>query len=134
MEKKASGACLCGTVKFEFRFPTLWCAHCHCSLCRRAHGAGVVTWVGVASQRFSLITGDEQLTRYRSSAEAIRSFCSQCGSSLFFESQRWPGEIHIALANVRTPIDRVPARHVFTEEHVEWVPLWEINADTRQVH
>ncbi|MBT8143892.1 MAG: GFA family protein [Gammaproteobacteria bacterium] len=134
MTNKARGGCLCGTIRFQFELPTLWCAHCHCSLCRRAHGAGVVTWVGVASTGFVITTGEESLTRYRSSTEALRSFCSQCGSTLFFESQKWPGEVHVALANVSTAIDRLPARHVFTENHADWIPLWDITTMKNRVH
>ena len=40
------GQCLCGDLRFEADFPSQWVAHCHCTLCQRAHGAGVVTWVG----------------------------------------------------------------------------------------
>jgi hypothetical protein len=39
------GACLCGAVKIETTLPSLWSAHCHCSSCRRAHGAAFVTYV-----------------------------------------------------------------------------------------
>jgi hypothetical protein len=116
----ASGGCLCGTVRFRFALPTLWCAHCHCSLCRRAHGAAFVTWVGVASDRFELTSGAESLVRYASTPAARRSFCGQCGSTLFFESTRWPGEVHIAVANVDDPLDREPAAHVYWSERAPW--------------
>ena len=41
---KVEGGCLCGAVRFSLELPSKWCAHCHCSMCRRAHGAGYVTW------------------------------------------------------------------------------------------
>jgi hypothetical protein len=28
-------------------FVSKWVAHCHCSLCRRAHGATYAPWVGM---------------------------------------------------------------------------------------
>ncbi len=37
------GSCLCGELRFEYDEPSLWCAHCHCTLSQRAHGAPVVT-------------------------------------------------------------------------------------------
>ena len=40
----ASGKCLCGAVRFRMRFPSKWVAHCHCTMCRRAHGAAFVTF------------------------------------------------------------------------------------------
>lgn len=121
--KTASGECLCGAVRFEIDLPVKWCAHCHCSLCRRAHGAGYVTWVGVASDGFRVIAGEDELFDYESSPEAIRSFCGICGSSLFFESARWPGEVHVALASLKDPIDRAPQAHVFFSDKAEWVEI-----------
>jgi hypothetical protein len=82
-----------------------------------------VTWFGVESSQFTLTSGEEQLAWYRSTTAARRGFCSRCGSTLFFESDNWPGEIHIALANMEGAIDRAPAAHVFYDTHVTWVEL-----------
>jgi hypothetical protein len=92
-----TGGCLCGGIRFEVEQPTKWCAHCHCSLCRRAHGAGYVTWFGVARDRFLLDDSEQLLAWYRSTPGARRGFCSRCGSTLFFEGDRWPDERHIVL-------------------------------------
>src|SRR3546814_3530323 len=61
----------------------------------------------------------EHLLRwYASSPGAERGFCSRCGSSLAFRSTRWPGELHLAVANLAGPADRAPQAHVFrSEEH-----------------
>ena len=88
-------------------------------MCQRAHGAAFVTWVGVEAGQLELIA-DESLQWYASSAEARRGFCSRCGSSLFFESARWPGEIHIVRASVPGAIDREPQAHVFTASAAAW--------------
>lgn len=42
---------------------------------------------------------------------------------LFFEGERWPGEIHIARASVPGPIDREPQAHVFYDVRVPWLEL-----------
>jgi hypothetical protein len=117
------GACLCGAVTFEVTPPTRWCAHCHCTMCRRAHGAGVVTWFGVASPSFRLLTGEGELRWHRSSAGARRAFCGRCGSPMLFEGERWPGEVHVARATVAGAIDREPTAHVFYDLHVSWLEL-----------
>lgn len=113
------GACLCGEVRFEYQPPSLWCAHCHCSLCQRAHGAPVVTWVGVPQDKFTLITGDS-LRWYRSSADSERGFCANCGSTLLFRSERWPGEVHIVRTNINGDIDTEPCAHVHCESQARW--------------
>ncbi len=122
MNTQVSGACLCGAVKFSIDLPSLWCAHCHCSMCQRAHGAAFITWVGVPVARFHLDEGAD-LQWFESSNGAERGFCRQCGSSMLFRSQRWPGEMHITVANLLAPIDRQPQIHVFYDTHVNWVQL-----------
>lgn len=114
------GSCLCGVVQFCYGAPSLWCAHCHCSLCRRAHGAGFVTWVGVDQERFSL-SFDKGLRWYPSSADSERGFCQVCGSTLFFRSKRWAGQVHIARANIDSPIDIEPTKHSYWSTHVDWL-------------
>ena len=119
MVKSFKGACLCGDVQFAYEPPSLWCAHCHCSLCQRAHGGAVVTWVGVAEQRFHLTSGGA-LRWYRSSVDSERGFCSHCGSTLFFRSERWPGEMHSVRSNIEGTIDVEPSGHVHCESQAQW--------------
>src|SRR5262245_61224413 len=106
--QEVTGQCLCGAVRFVITLPTKWCAHCHCSMCRRAHGAAFVTFCGVATERFRILAGADELVRYKSSETATRSFCRRCGSTLLFEGERWPGEVHVVRANIDGEIDRAP--------------------------
>ncbi len=123
MAGKAKGSCLCGAVTFQFDFPSKWCAHCYCRLCRKAHGAGFVTWVGVPASQVKVTSGDESLTTYESSPGAKRRFCAICGTSLFFESFKWPDEIHIAMGCLDSPIDRNPEGNAFTDNKADWIAL-----------
>ncbi len=120
---KVEGGCLCGAVRFRVSLPSKWCAHCHCSMCRRYHGAGYVTWAGFAKEDFELLDAAAPLAWYDSSEGAQRGFCRDCGSSLLFRSSRWPGEIHVALGCLDGPIDRAPEAHVFHETHVDWMAI-----------
>jgi hypothetical protein len=58
---------------------------------------------------------------YASSPGAERGFCSRCGSMLFFRSERWAGELHIARAQIVGEVDRAPQAHVYWDMHVDWV-------------
>jgi len=104
------GACLCGAVRFQLRLPSRWVAHCHCSFCRRAHGAAFVTWAGFASDRFALAPDSLPPAWYASSPGARRAFCPRCGSPMLFESTRWPGEVHVARALITGELE-VPHLH-----------------------
>lgn len=103
--------------------PSLFCAHCHCDNCRRAHGAAFVTWVGFPVTGCRITAGEAALRRFRTDTGATRSFCRRCGSTLFYEGPRWPDEIHVALANLEGEIDRAPALHVYVDHKASW---WEI--------
>lgn len=117
----AVGNCLCGAIKFTTELPSNWVAHCHCTMCQQTGGAAFVTWVGFNKQACEIRDPDNQLHWFQSSLEARRGFCKQCGSTLFFQSSRWPDEIHITLSNFQTPVDRSPQVHVFWDSHVDWI-------------
>lgn len=117
------GSCFCTAVTFEFTLPTMGCSHCHCSMCRRVHGAGYVTWIAVARKQFRLLAGREKLTTYQSSEHGCRSFCQVCGSPLFCALDTHPDVIDITLASLHGPIDRAPQAHYYFTDRVGWVPL-----------
>jgi hypothetical protein len=118
------GACLCGDLRFEATFPSRWVAHCHCTMCQRAHGAPVVTWVGFAAEQVRIADPQSRLQWYDSTpGVARRGFCGRCGSMLFFRSSRWPDELHIVRANFTAPVDREPQVHVSWEAHVPWLVI-----------
>ncbi len=117
------GGCLCGAVQFTASTPAKWCAHCHCSMCRRQHGAGYVTWVGFHSEQVELQDSKAALQWHESSPGSRRGFCSICGSSLFFESDKWAGETHVALGCIDEPHTFQAQAHAFFDTHVNWMPL-----------
>jgi hypothetical protein len=119
-ETHIGGSCLCGAVSFRVALPSQWCAHCHCSLCRKAHGAAFVTWAGFDDSGFEITAGQDDLRWHASTPEAERGFCIHCGSSLFFRSKRWPGEIHVTVASLDQPLDRDPQSNVYDGDRVGW--------------
>ena len=119
----ARGSCLCGDVRFSAALPSKWVAHCHCSRCRRAHGAAFVTWAGFPANAVTIEDERSRLRWHVAAEGGMRGFCGACGSPMLFKSERWPGELHIARALFLEPIDRAPQAHVFYETHVEWVTI-----------
>jgi hypothetical protein len=117
------GSCLCGAVRFSAQLPSLFCGHCHCTMCQRNHGAGFVTWFAVPRDRFALIEGEDALETYLSSEHGTRKFCRRCGSSLLCESSHHPNQVDIPLANVDGPIDRPPQAHVYFDDRASWVEV-----------
>lgn len=119
---EARGRCHCGRVRFVARFPSRFVALCHCASCRRAHGAAFVTWAGFLSPQVAVTEGAEFVAAHESSPGTFRKFCRACGTKLFFEGSKWPGETHVTLAAFDEPLDREPAGHAFYGERVAWLP------------
>jgi hypothetical protein len=89
-------------------------------MCRRAHGAGFVTWAGFPREAVTIESGEGLLTRFQSSAKATRSFCSRCGSMLLFQSGHWPDETHVTLASLDSAEGLEPQAHSYWGNRVRW--------------
>lgn len=76
------GSCLCGSVKYEVHSDLSDSGNCHCSMCRKVHGAAFATYATVAPENFSWVSGKESVSFYEASPGACRMFCSNCGSIL----------------------------------------------------
>jgi hypothetical protein len=119
----AHAQCLCGAVQLDAKLPSLWLSHCHCQRCQRAHGAAFVTWVGLEAAHCEVRDPQGLLRWHLAETQAERGFCTHCGSTLFFRSPRWPGELHVVVANLTTRLDRAPQAHTHWETHVDWCAI-----------
>lgn len=115
------GGCFCGAVRFRVELPSLFCGHCHCSMCRRLHGAGYVTWFAVTEAKLRVEAGEPDLENFQSSDHGSRAFCRRCGSQLFCRSSHHPDRVDIPLASMHGPIDRAPQVHVWFDSGAPWV-------------
>lgn len=114
------GGCHCGAVRYEVSGDApIHHAACHCSDCRRATGAPLVTWSLFRKDEVA-ITGETKA--YASSEHAERHFCPQCGTSLFYTNdQIFPGQIDIQSATLDGP-DAFPlGAQIQTAERIGWM-------------
>ncbi len=112
------GHCLCHTITFEFSAEPNWTLHCHCESYRRAASSPVVTWISVPRASFRFTSGSPRY--FRSSTQAKRAFCGDCGSPLTYENDQLPDEVHLYAASLAEPHNVRPSRHVFVEEQLDW--------------
>ena len=75
-----SGSCLCKNISWEADPVEVPVYHCHCSMCRKMHGAAFGTYAYTPSEHFRWSGKLDTLRDYRSSPMLVRSFCSKCGS------------------------------------------------------
>jgi hypothetical protein len=76
------GSCLCGSVKFEINGPLTHLLNCHCSKCRKQHGAAFRSRARVRVEDFRWLRGEDLVSYYESSPGFHRGFCSKCGSPI----------------------------------------------------
>src|SRR5512145_3201190 len=76
------GSCLCEGVVYEVEGPFEFLTSCHCSMCRKHHGAAFVTWLGARAKAFRFVKGEERIARYESSPGFERTFCRDCGAKV----------------------------------------------------
>jgi hypothetical protein len=116
-----TGGCYCGAIRFLATQAPIYQANCHCANCRRAVGAQSVAWITVNRAHFRFEQGTPK--RYRTDTGAWRTFCDGCGTSLTYERDSRPGEIDITTGCLDQPEAFPPAKDVFAEEKLPWVPL-----------
>ena len=64
--------------------------HCHCSICRRVHGAAFASFAIVPPNTFVITHGVERLTRYDSTPGVQRCFCSRGGAQIYGDVDKLP--------------------------------------------
>ncbi|MEM7120077.1 MAG: GFA family protein [Pseudomonadota bacterium] len=113
-----TGSCLCGAVRWQIDGALNDMSHCHCSMCRKAHGAPFATYASGASDEFRWTSGEEMLTHYESSPGFIRSFCRRCGSVVPDPADG--GQVFVPVGNVDDDPGIRPTSHIFVETKAPW--------------
>jgi hypothetical protein len=117
------GSCLCGGVRFELPDDFEPRAFCHCASCKKLSG-GVGTANGrIASDRVTIVAGEELLRAYQPAEGTAKTFCSVCGSNLF--GGGWPesDSASVRLSAIDDALDGSPARHIWTRSVASWEAL-----------
>ena len=79
---KLRGSCLCGGVRYEISGPLVGPGNCHCTMCRKQHGAAFRSRARVQLADFHWVQGEDLVKFYESSPGTRRGFCSVCGSPM----------------------------------------------------
>jgi hypothetical protein len=114
------GSCCCGAVAYEITAPLVEVHHCHCSRCRKQHGAPFATYAQLPRTGFRFTRGVERVRRWQSSPEVVRTFCEICGSRLQFLFDGVPDALWIAVGGFDDAPGRRPEAHIFVGSKAPW--------------
>jgi len=117
------GRCLCGSVRYELLGPVGSVSHCHCAMCRKAHGAAFATYGRVERSDFALLSGAEEIASYSSSPGVTRTFCKRCGSNLQFISDKRPTTLSLALGTLDDDPKVQASLHIFVDSKAPWFQI-----------
>ena len=117
------GSCCCGRVRFRAQGPFGTFSHCHCTDCRKSHGAAFATYIGVRLAQFTFLQGEGEVGSFTTQTGTRRSFCRHCGSTLTGTVTSEPDELYVAAGTLDTPLRRKPEYHIFIRSKVPWIDL-----------
>ena len=116
------GSCLCGEVHYCINGKLGDITHCHCTTCRKAHGAAFSSVASVPIDGFEITAGANLLKRYFSSPDKQRVFCANCGSQLYAHRK---GQQHyiLRLGTLDDDPGVRPINHIFLCQKAPWYDI-----------
>ena len=116
------GSCLCGQIKYELNGGVELINNCHCSMCRKVHGAAFGSFLHAASTGFRWVAGEHLLEQYPSSPGNFRAFCRVCGSNMpVLEDDG--AQVNIPAGTLDDDPGVRPIVHIFTGSKAPWFDI-----------
>jgi hypothetical protein len=121
VQRKLSGKCECGAVRYRVADEFLYASNCHCSRCRAATGSAFKPFTGIERAKLEIVEGVDRLLLHGD--ETLNDTrCAACGS-LLFSVVRGGEYVHVALGSlVDTPSLR-PTKHIFVGSKAPWFEI-----------
>ena len=113
-----SGHCYCSACSWAYDGPAGRNLVCHCDDCQRSNAAPFSAFVGCDPDHL-ILSGP--IKQFESSAQSWRGFCTTCGTRLYFQSTKWPGEIHMLANTMDDPSTYKATAQVCIGEKQPWL-------------
>ena len=117
------GKCACSKVQYQVSGDLVDYCHCHCSICRKLHGAPFVVWGGIKREEFTCVSGESSLKKYAFSDNADNYFCNDCGSRVWVDFKSESHMLYITLGTVDGDVDCPPGFHQFVGSKAAWFEI-----------
>jgi hypothetical protein len=115
-----TGSCACGAVRYDVSTPFIEMHHCHCSKCRKSHGAAFATFASTRADGVRITHGADVLREFRSSPVVVRRFCGTCGANVFFAATPFPDLLWLAAGTLDGEPGIRPGAHAFIASRAAW--------------
>jgi len=120
----ATGACLCGRVRYRAGTARARALVCHCRDCQRQSGSAFSVLLAMPAADLVL---DGELASFDGTAASGRAvqrrFCGHCGTPVLTESPARPGLLALKAGTLDDPSWLAPRLHLWCTSAQPWVPL-----------
>jgi hypothetical protein len=116
------GSCLCGTLRYEIEGPIDSLTNCHCSRCRKMHGAPFATYAAISPEALRWISGRDNVVSHAVAPGSARHFCRTCGSIAPFALPEH-GIAFAPAGNLEGDIGIRPQAHLFVGSKAVWYEI-----------
>jgi hypothetical protein len=122
------GGCLCGAVRYrvigDSMFGGAWI--CHCTFCKRRSGSAFGMSAYFEESAVEVSSGVLKTYEYRSDENSrwLRTeFCPNCGTTVAWRVEAFPGARGIAVGTFDDPNWIKPSGNFWTRSALHWVPF-----------
>ena len=117
-----TGTCACGQLRVKCAGDPVKVSLCHCLDCQKRTGS---TYGIAAFFPRKHIEADGLFRTYRRDSDSGFAvnfhFCPSCGSTVFWEPERNPDAIAVAVGSFADPTFPAPSQSVYNERRHPWV-------------
>ena len=118
-------ACHCGRLQLRCTGEPAKVSLCHCLDCQRRTGSLFSVAVFFPRAEVALAAGTAKAFRRASASgfDVTFHFCPECGSSLWWEPDRLPDRIGVAVGAFADPRFPMPEQAVWSQDRHAWLTL-----------
>jgi len=119
---KATGGCLCGSIRYEVTATTNDIIICHCTSCQKASGAGASTNIALLAKDLVFTAGQPKIyvDTAASGTKLNRAFCADCGSSIYSMRQNMMDRLVLKAGSLDDSDHARVMMHIWTQSRRPW--------------
>jgi hypothetical protein len=123
MTVQRQAACHCSQLRVRLEGDPALVSSCHCLACQRRTGAVFGSTSFFKRDQVVSIEGEHRTWSRPGDSGAILTFhfCPTCGSNVFWDSERMPDMISVAVGAFGDPDFPAPVRTVWTASKHDWL-------------
>ncbi len=124
LNRRFTGGCLCGALRYQAQGEPLYSGHCYCADCRKASGSGFVPFMGFSGSAVRFTGRSQQFAcKAADGGDAVRNFCPACGSLVHGGVLGKDNSFTIYAGTLDDPALFHPKIAIFTRDRPAWAVI-----------